>query len=89
MVLRGNDFEINLGWFSNQISTQIISKWKKNYLYSVGGAMYMLKSTHYSWYYYFVNVWEAFWEFEAVVPPLCAFHMDLHSPTHVLPNFQY
>ena len=29
MVLRGNDFEINLGWFSNQISTQIISKWKK------------------------------------------------------------
>jgi hypothetical protein len=38
----------------------------------------------------FSNFWEAL-QFEAAVPKLHTFHMDLHPPTHVqlkIPNFR-
>ena len=46
------------------------------------GATYLLKLAHNSWNHYFVIFWEAL-QFEATVPQLRTYHMDLHPPAHV------
>ena len=87
VVLRGNNLEIKegLGFFFKYIiikppvksspNDKILSLFKR-------GAIYILNSTHKSLNHYFVIIWEAL-QFEAAVPQLRTFHIDLHPPTHV------
>ena len=78
-VLRGNNLEIKSGLFFYRTSTQI--KWQNVTLIQKMSNLpiqinsQILKSS-------FSNFWEAL-QFEAAVPQLHIFHMDLQPPTHV------
>ena len=82
VVLRGSSLELKLGWFfwlslhSNHLQMT------RYYPHSKEGKRTYSKSAHKSWNHYFVNFSEAL-QFEAVVPRLHTFHMDLHPPTHL------
>ena len=85
MVLRGGNLEIKLGlvfWSSLHSNNLRI---KRMLLPFKRGVVYSLKIAHNSWSHYFVIFLGAL-QFEATVPKLRTFHMDLHPPTHVKLN---
>ena len=61
-------------------SSPNVKKWLPSFK---RGATYLLRPTHKPWSHYFVNfLWEAL-QFEATMPQLCTFHVDLHPQARI------
>ena len=84
MVLRSNNLEIKLIWFSFYFIKPLLQSSPNEKMLSLfkRGAIYLLKSAHKFWKHCFVIFWEAL-QFEEAVPRLHIFHMELHPSTHV------